>query len=87
MLHKRMINETVLEVLDTEVTFGGLKRQYRYYDVVNWNELSNRRLTRQKNPTKVNFKMSDKLISWVKSFYLTSLEKEQYTNASLKGFS
>lgn len=74
MLHKKMISETVLEVLDTEVTFGGVKRQYRYYDIVNWNDLSNKRLTRQTNPTTINFKMSDKWVSWVKSFYLHDVQ-------------
>lgn len=76
MLHKKMISETVLEVMDTEVTFSGVKRQYRYYDIQNWSELSNKRLTRQTNPSVINFKMSDKLIAWVKSFYLAALEQE-----------
>ena len=75
MLYKKMISETVLEVLDTEVTFGGVKRQYRYYDIQNWNELSNKRLARQINPSVINFKMSDKLIAWVKSFYLEQESK------------
>lgn len=74
MLHKKMISETVLEVLDTEVTFGGVKRQYRYYDITNWVELSNKRLTRQTNPTVVNFKMSEKWVAWVKSFYLHDVQ-------------
>ena len=74
MLHKKMISETVLEVLDTEVTFGGVKRQYRYYDIVNWNDLSNKRLTRQKRPSTVNFKMSEKWVAWVKSFYLHDVQ-------------
>ena len=72
MLHKKMISETVLEVLDTEVTFGGVKRQYRYYDIVNWNEL--------KHPSTVNFKMSEKLIAWVKSFYLHDVQPYQGSN-------
>lgn len=74
MLYKKMISETVLEVMDTEVTFGGVKRQYRYYDIVNWNELSNKRLTRQTNPTVVNFKMSEKWIAWVTSYYLHDVQ-------------
>ena len=74
MLHRKMISETVLEVLDTEVTFGGIKRQYRYYDIVNWNDLSNKRLTRQTNPSTVNFKLSEEWVAWIKSFHLASLE-------------
>ena len=80
MLHKKMISETVLEALDTEVTFGGIKRQYRYYDIAKWVELGNKRLTRQTNPTVVNFKMSEKLIAWVKSFYLHDVQPYQGSN-------
>ena len=74
MLHRKMINDSVLEVLDTEVTFGGVKRQYRYYDIINWTDLSNKRLTRQTNPSTVNFNLSEEWVAWIKSFHLASLE-------------
>ena len=77
MLYKKMISEAVLEVMDTEVTFGGVKRQYRYYDIVNWTDLSNKRLTRQTNPSKVKFKLSEEWVAWIKSFHLASLELEK----------
>lgn len=81
MLYRKMISDSVLEVLDTEITFGGIKRQYRYYDIVNWTELSNKRLTRQTNPTKVNYKLSEDWVAWIKSFHLAGLELEKCSSA------
>lgn len=65
MLSYRMINENILEVIETSHTFTKTSRSYWYYNIKTWYKSSHGKMN---DPT--DRKMNESDIEWVKKYYI-----------------